>query len=128
MQPIQVVQNYIHAWVGKKSRQANCAGPDKTPGFFGWVGATIGYSHLTTTAWNDVDSIRKAMKIDPHQKAMGKFFGPELCASGYFSIWVPERISPIWVRCLSCGNMVSGDKAEGKCNYGAQLPEAPSYW
>ncbi|HMJ49135.1 MAG TPA: ester cyclase, partial [Burkholderiales bacterium] len=79
----------------------------KQPGFISWVGATIGSSQLTVTAWKDANSVRNAMQTDSHQKAATKFFGPELCASGYISVWVPERINPMWVRCPSCGTMVS---------------------
>jgi hypothetical protein len=59
---------------------------------------------------------------------MRKFFGTELAAGGTTSVWIPERINSLWVRCADCGRMADTEQSLGKCHCGQQLPEAMPYW
>ena len=98
-------------------------------GFIGWVGITIGHRMLTVTAWESSDHPRQLLQGGTHKEAMGRFFGPGgLGRAGVTSVWVPERIGSLRVRCEACGRMVDSAKAEGKCDCGAALSEAMAYW
>ena len=98
------------------------------PGFIGWTGLVIGDRMLTVTAWDDPESPRQLMREGTHVQAMKGFFGPEIAAGGYTSVWVPERFNATWVRCPECGRMTGYEKAEGRCSCGQALPEPPPYW
>jgi hypothetical protein len=99
----------------------------KMRGFIGWVGATLGHRMLTITAWENPEDIQQ-LRNGTHQKAMQEFFGPEHYVSGSTSVWIPERINPMWVRCSNCGRMASYERHEGQCECGERLPEPPTYW
>lgn len=60
-------------------------------GFIGWVGMIIGHRMLTVTAWESPDNPRQLLRGGTHQEAMGRFFGPELAAGAWTSVWIPER-------------------------------------
>ena len=96
------------------------------PGFIAMLTANVGTRHLTITAWEDVESVRGLRQSAAHRDAMQAFFGPELAAGGQTGVWAPERLNGMWVRCASCGEMVKA--AEGSCECGATLPEAPAWW
>lgn len=97
------------------------------PGFIGWVGVTIGQRMSTITAWENPEDIRQ-LHNGTHQKAMQDFFGPQHYAGGTTSVWIPERVNSMWVRCPVCGRMVSIERFQGKCECGELLPEHPPYW
>jgi len=52
----------------------------------------------------------------------------ELGNAAFTSVWVPERINPMCVRCKACGNMSDYDKNAAQCECGLPLPEAPAYF
>jgi steroid delta-isomerase-like uncharacterized protein len=98
-------------------------------GFIGWVGMTIGHRMLTVTAWESPDNPRQLLQGGTHKEAMTRFFGPKgLGRAAMTSVWIPERIGALRVRCDACGRMVDSAKSEGTCDCGAALPEAMAYW
>ncbi len=97
-------------------------------GFISWVGMVIGHRMMTVTAWENPENPRQLLRDGTHRSSMGRFFGPELADGGMTSVWIPERISPMWARCPACGRMADSAKAEGGCACGAPLPEAMAYW
>jgi steroid delta-isomerase-like uncharacterized protein len=97
------------------------------PGFLGWVGVTVGDRMLTITAWDSPDSPRQLMKGGQHAEAMQRFFS-ELSGGGYTSVFVPERINTMWVRCTSCQRMADHAARQGTCACGAALPAPIPYW
>lgn len=68
------------------------------------------------------------MKRGTHKDAMTRFFGPDFTHGGVTSVWVPDRVNTMWVRCQECGEMSSADAATGLCAGGHPLPERPPYW
>ena len=100
----------------------------ETPGFLGLITAVVGDKMFSITAWDDADDAAKLMEGGTHKKAMNDFFSGNLGSAGLTSVWVPERINAMWVRCNSCDQMSSYDKTEGKCQCGEMLPDPPPYW
>ena len=68
------------------------------------------------------------MRGGTHLEATKKFFGTELAASAFTSVWVAERFNSSWVRCTGCGRMSAYEKTGGQCGCGQALPEPPPYW
>lgn len=96
-------------------------------GFLGLVGVTVGERMLTISAWESPDDPRQMMQPGGlHAAAMQKFFGTELAAGGYTSVWSPVRINTVWVRCETCNKML--DSAKQTCGCGAALPEPLAWW
>jgi hypothetical protein len=100
----------------------------ETPGFLGWVGMTIGQRMITVTAWENPEDSRQLMTGGTHKKAVAEFFGPSVASSGFTSVWIPDRINPMWVRCGTCEQMCDSEQAGGACRCGAPLPETQPYW
>jgi hypothetical protein len=100
----------------------------KMSGFIGWVGVLLGQRMITLTAWENLDDIRQLHAHGTHQKAMQEFFGPKCYASAMTSVWVPERINAVWVRCPQCDRMVNYERQQGHCECGEMLPEPLPYW
>jgi steroid delta-isomerase-like uncharacterized protein len=98
------------------------------PGFIGWVGVAIGQRMLTITAWESPANLEQFRQNQTHKQAMEEFFGPDMYSGGSTSVWVPERINAMWVRCPACGRMAGADRSQGQCRCGALLPEHPPYW
>ncbi|HEY8476984.1 MAG TPA: ester cyclase [Chloroflexota bacterium] len=98
------------------------------PGFIGWAGVVVGDRMLTVTAWGDTESPRQLTRAGVHLQAMREFFNADLGSSGYTSVWVPERFSPLWVRCPQCGRMGDSGESQGLCVCGTALPEPLAYW
>jgi hypothetical protein len=113
--------------VGNRSRRvyAELAG---TPGVIGVVSAAVGERMVTTTAWEDADGPRRLLREGAHREAMDWFFGPNGCTAAQTSVWVPERLNALVVRCAACGALESHDRAEGVCRRGEALPEPPPFW
>jgi hypothetical protein len=89
---------------------------------------TIGRRMMTVTAWETPEAPQQLLHGGTHVQAMQRFFSPELAAGGMTSVWVPERINALWVRCLACARMVDSARANGTCLCGAALPEPMFYW
>lgn len=98
------------------------------PGFIGWTGMAIGDRALTVTAWESPEDARQLARRGTHSEAMKAFFGPDLALGGYTSVWTPERINAMWVRCPECSRMVDHEKHDGNCECGARLPDPQPYW
>jgi hypothetical protein len=54
-------------------------------------------------------------------------FFSEFGGSAYTSVWVPDRINPVWIACHGCRKVVDYEKSGGVCGCGAPLPETPPY-
>ncbi|MBE7554249.1 MAG: ester cyclase [Anaerolineales bacterium] len=100
----------------------------KMSGFIGWVGVLLGQRMITLTAWENLDDIRQLHANGPHQKAMQEFFGPNHYVGGMTSVWIPERINAMWMRCPHCDRMVNHERQQGRCECGELLPEPLPYW
>lgn len=98
------------------------------PAFIGWIGMIVGDRMMTVTAWDDAESPRRLNREGTHVEAMKKFFGSDFAAALYTSVWVPERINAMWVRCTQCNRIMDYEKVNGQCECGQTLPEAPPYW
>jgi steroid delta-isomerase-like uncharacterized protein len=97
-------------------------------GFLGFVGVTVGSRMMTISAWESAKDPRQLLAGGRHAEAMKKFFGNELAAGGFTSVWVPDRINVRWVRCDSCHRMVDHERSAGACPCGAKLPQPLPYW
>ena len=98
------------------------------PGFITAVTAAVGRRLFTITAWEDAESPKPLLRGGAHKEAMDRFFGPDFAVGDMTSVWVPDRINAMWVRCTACGRMADYDKLEGKCQCGQPLPDHPAYW
>jgi len=97
-------------------------------GFIGWLGATVGNRMMTITAWETPQDPEQLTMGGQHSVAMQKFFGSELGAGGYTSVYVPRRINSMWMRCSTCGKMMDHAARTGVCTCGAALPDHMAYW
>lgn len=97
-------------------------------GFLGWVGVTVGNRMMTVSAWESAKDPRQLLAGGRHAGAMKAFFGTELAAGGFTSVWVPDRINTRWVRCGACSRMTDHERSAGTCSCGTKLPEPLPYW
>jgi len=98
----------------------------KLPGFIGVVTARLGDRGITLSAWESPEHPAQLLKSPAHVDAMRTFFA-EFGGSAYTSVWVPERINPVWIACHACGKVIDYGKASGMCACGAKLPDSPPY-
>lgn len=96
-------------------------------GFIGVSFFRIGGRGVTISAWEKPEHTKQLMRGGSHSEAMRKFWA-ELSDSGYTSVWMPDHINPLWVRCMVCRKMNDYEKNSGVCSCGQRLPEAPSYF
>jgi steroid delta-isomerase-like uncharacterized protein len=96
-------------------------------GFIGLTLMRIGGRGITISAWEEPEHPRQLFGRGAHREAMTRFWA-ELGDSAFTSVWTPERINPLWVRCTSCGKMTDHEKSGGRCACGQALPEAPAYY
>jgi steroid delta-isomerase-like uncharacterized protein len=96
-------------------------------GFIGVTLARVGGRGITISAWERPEHVEQIRKSAAHRKAMGRFWA-ELGDAAYTSVWTPERINTLWVRCGACHKMIDHAAGAGRCVCGAALPEAPSYF
>ena len=97
-------------------------------GFLGFVGVTVGNRMMTISAWESAKDPRQLLAGGRHADAMKAFFGTELAAGGFTSVWVPDRINTRWVRCSSCDRMTDHERSAGTCSCGKKLPDPLPYW
>lgn len=98
------------------------------PGFISIVTGFTGLRGFTVTAWQDGDSMKRALGKH-HASAMNELFGEDFVASVWTSVWAPTRINRLWVRCPSCSSLEDASDDHRGCNKcGAPLPERPSFW
>ena len=53
--------------------------------------------------------------------------GPDFATGFMTSVWVLERINPMWVRCPHCDRMAVQSGKDEKCQCGHTLPENVPY-
>ncbi len=97
-------------------------------GFIAWIGVVIANRMFTITAWEDTEDALQLRRGGMHEEAMNRFFASELGSSGFTSVWKPERINALWVRCEACGSMEDYELSGGISQCGHSLPEHPPYW
>ena len=98
------------------------------PGFISIVTGFIGLRGFTVTAWQDEDSMKRALGRH-HAVAMAELFSEDFVAGVWTSVWTPARINSIWVRCQSCSSLedVSDDHRQcTRCDH--ELPQRPAFW
>jgi len=100
----------------------------EAPGFLGFVGSTLGERMVTITAWENADAPKQVLREGVHTDAVKQFLTGDMGVGGYTSVFVPNRINTMWVRCPSCNKMVDSEKQQGTCGCGAALPPAMPYW
>ena len=98
------------------------------PGFISALLARNGNRMLTTTAWENADAPSQVLQGGAHKEAMDRIFSTDFSAGFMTSVWVPDRINAMWVRCTTCGQMSDYDQDQGQCRCGQPLPEPPPYW
>jgi steroid delta-isomerase-like uncharacterized protein len=96
-------------------------------GFIGVSFFRIGERGVTISAWEKPEQTKQLMRSGSHAEAMRKFW-TGLSDSVYTSIWVPDHINPIWVRCTACHKMNDYEKNSGVCKCGQPLPEPNPYF
>lgn len=96
-------------------------------GFIGVSFFRMGGRGVTISAWEKPEHTKQLMRGGTHAEAMRKFWA-ELGDSAYTSVWIPDHINPLWVRCSACRKMNDYEKHSGVCSCGQRLPEAPSYF
>jgi steroid delta-isomerase-like uncharacterized protein len=97
-------------------------------GFLAFVGVTVGSRMMTISAWESAKDPRQMLTGGRHADAMKQFFGTELAAGGFTSVWVPDRINARWVRCGACQRMADHERSAGTCSCGTKLPDPLPYW
>ena len=98
------------------------------PGFISAVTARVGFRMFAMSAWEDAESPKQLLRGDAHKEAMDRVLGPDFAAGFMTSVWVPDRINAMWVRCLHCDRMAVHSGEDEKCQCGQALPEAAPYW
>jgi steroid delta-isomerase-like uncharacterized protein len=112
----------------QKYSRAVAAEMVEMPGFIAWIGIVIANRMFTITAWEDAEALAQLRREGTHPEAMEKFFASELGSSAMTSVWKPERINTLWVRCDACGIMEDYELSNAVCQCGQPLPEPPPYW
>ena len=97
-------------------------------GFLGSVAATVDGGMYTIAAWEHPHDPEQLGHASVHQEAMTKFLESDFTRGGFFSVWTPHRLSPLWLRCKACHALTAADGREDTCACGAKLPERPAYW
>jgi steroid delta-isomerase-like uncharacterized protein len=96
-------------------------------GFIGVSFFRIGDRGVTISAWEKPEHTKQLMRGGTHSEAMQRFWA-DLGDFAYTSVWIPDHINPLWVRCTACRRMNNYEKNSGVCSCGQRLPEAPSYF
>ena len=82
---------------------------------------------ITISAWEQPENTKQLLSGGTHRKAMTRFW-KELGDAAYTSVWAPDHVNPLWVRCPACKKMADYEKTAGQCSCGNTLPEAPAYF
>lgn len=96
-------------------------------GFIGLTLVRIGGRGITISAWEKPENTKQLMRGGTHKEVMRRFWD-YLGQSAWTSVWIPNRINPLWIRCNLCDKMNDYEKNSGVCTCGEPLPEAPSYF
>ena len=98
------------------------------PGFIGIVTGFAGDHGFTCTAWQDEDALHRALD-QHHAKAKQDFRTSGLSPAVWTSVWRPDHLNRLWLRCPQCeqpNDMTANPSACSKC--GRDLPARPPYW
>ena len=98
------------------------------PGFISSANMSQGRRLITTSAWEDAEAPKQLLRSEAHKEAMNRFFGPDFAIGAMTSVWVPDRINAIWMRCTACGQMADYEHGHGKCRCGQELPDHAPWW
>ena len=96
-------------------------------GFIGFATVRIGGRGVTISAWEKPENISAIMKSKSHSEAMRRFWS-DLSDAAFTSVWIPDHINALWIRCGACKKMNDSGKSNGFCSCGASLPEVPAYF
>lgn len=96
-------------------------------GFIGIAFFRIGDRGVTIAAWEHPDDVRRISASPAHRDAMGRFW-QDLGRAAFTSVWVPERINPLWVRCDGCRRMVDVERSAGTCSCGEAVADPPPWF
>lgn len=96
-------------------------------GFIGVSFFRIGGRGVTISAWEQPEHAKQLVRGGSHTEAMRRFWA-ELGEAAFTSVWIPDRVNPLWVRCAACRRMNDYYKNSGACSCGQPLPEAPCYF
>jgi steroid delta-isomerase-like uncharacterized protein len=96
-------------------------------GFIGLTLVRVAGRGITISAWEKPEDAKQLAASKAHREAMRRFW-TDLGDSAFTSVWTPDHINPLWVRCRTCGKMADHEKNSGECACGSLLPEAPAYF
>jgi ketosteroid isomerase-like protein len=82
----------------------------------------------SVTAWEDAEKAGSMLRQPAHRRAMEAFFSGGLGRAGWTSVWVPERLNSLWIRCGACGQVADAESPGRCCPCGRRLPEIGAYW
>ena len=100
----------------------------KEAGFIGIVTGFAGTRGFTCTAWQDEESLFRALD-QHHARAKQEFRTSGLSPGVWTSVWKPDHINRLWLRCLTCEHPNDVTDRHLRCtNCGADLPPQPCYW
>ena len=98
------------------------------PGFIGIVTGFAGDRGFTCSAWENEAALHRALD-QHHARAKQDFRTSGLSPSVWTSVWKPDHINRLWVRCLTCEKPNDVTDCHRQCsNCGGELPPQPSYW
>lgn len=95
-------------------------------GFLGVAFFRIGERGVTISAWERPEQV-KQLRTGAHAEAMKRFWA-EVGYAAFTSVWTPDHINPMWVRCRACAKMIDHERQAGVCRCGQPLPQPPSYF
>lgn len=96
-------------------------------GFIGLAIMRIGGRGVTISAWEKPENITAIMRSQSHTEAVKRFWA-DLSDAAFTSVWVPDHINALWLRCTVCKKMNDSEKSHGFCDCGATLLEMPAYF
>lgn len=99
----------------------------KMEGFIGFAAIRIGGRGVTISAWEKPENINAIMQSQSHTEAVKRFWS-DLSDAAFTSVWIPDQVNTLWVRCSACKKMQDSEKSNGLCNCGASLPVPPAYF
>jgi len=95
------------------------------PGYISTItGLTWDGHGMTVTAWEDMESAKRALQSDAHRAATRAFYKEGLGRSVWTSLWTEGQLNVRWQRCDGCGNM-SVVSTSLRCKCGEGLAEPP---
>jgi hypothetical protein len=98
------------------------------PGFISIVTGAAGNRAFTVTAWESEEALERALSKG-HAFAKQDFRTGSLSPGVWTSVWKPERVNRLWLRCSSCGHPNDMTDNAQKCtNCGSPLSDRPDYW